>query len=236
MSPEAPQPNETKKGNGEPPERPPMVEPVEREERTPEPAEQRHAPAQRAPREVMLTLNWPPALLEPKSNLEWVIQAIIAAAAVIALLISGIGLIYTRRAIEQNQQIAKDTIAASERVANQSITAQQALASEQARTDNANRVDDINRQNEALTIYGLERGDKDTTVVHPGMTNVGTTLQTPKPLTQPMIDALKTTARLYVFGEVVYRDVFRRTHTTTWCQYVNDDLTMRWCDTYNYAD
>jgi hypothetical protein len=46
-----------------------------------------------------------------------------------------------------------------------------------------------------------------------------------------------TAAREYVFGEILYRDVFDRPHFTRFCMRIEADLkTSKWCDTYNEAD
>lgn len=42
---------------------------------------------------------------------------------------------------------------------------------------------------------------------------------------------------LYVFGEILYSDVFGRSHTTTFCYYLKDTIeTLRSCSTYNDAN
>ena len=44
-------------------------------------------------------------------------------------------------------------------------------------------------------------------------------------------------ARVHVFGEILYRDIFDRPHFTRFCMRIEADLkTSRWCDTYNEAD
>jgi hypothetical protein len=77
-----------------------------------------------------------------------------------------------------------------------------------------------------------------TLVLQPGMT-VGLPQKGRQNLTQADVRLLgdETAARAYVFGEILYRDVFDRSHFTRFCMRIEADLkTSKWCDTYNEAD
>ena len=57
-------------------------------------------------------------------------------------------------------------------------------------------------------------------------------------LTQTQIDALKNqTTRMYIYGQIEYRDVSNHHHTTHWCVWLESDLANTHpCDTYNDAN
>jgi hypothetical protein len=58
------------------------------------------------------------------------------------------------------------------------------------------------------------------------------------PMNQLEIDRLKAGAEiLYFFGEMCYKDVFKRQHYVSWCQFLMQDLTsVRNCRVYNTTD
>ena len=73
-------------------------------------------------------------------------------------------------------------------------------------------------------------------VIQPGM-NVGVIRSGTQTLTQEHIAVLKSgSVRVYVFGEITYRDIFSRSHRTTFCQWLDKDFLFKWCSTYNEAD
>jgi hypothetical protein len=74
-------------------------------------------------------------------------------------------------------------------------------------------------------------------VIHPNAKIWATTPWT-GPLLKPQItDATRGAVRLYFFGTITYDDVWEKTHHTTFCFYLVNDLSgFTNCDTYNTAD
>jgi hypothetical protein len=88
-----------------------------------------------------------------------------------------------------------------------------------------------------VATYDTPRNVTSAIVLLPGVTSIGVQRVGPAPLTQADIDMWKgATQRLYVFGEIRYRDVFNRSHQTTFCQFFDRDGAFKWCDTYNKAE
>jgi hypothetical protein len=58
------------------------------------------------------------------------------------------------------------------------------------------------------------------------------------PISKQTIDGIRDeTIRYYVFGELLYRDVFKRPHYTRFCAFVLPNLTgINSCNTYNETD
>ena len=77
-----------------------------------------------------------------------------------------------------------------------------------------------------------------TLVLQPGMT-AGLPHRGRQNLTPADVKLLRegTAARVYVFGEIRYRDVFDRPHFTRFCMRIEADLkTSKWCAIHNEAD
>jgi hypothetical protein len=82
-------------------------------------------------------------------------------------------------------------------------------------------------------------------VIQPGMKETITTLPISSPLnsgagvvgTNDLAEIESGESIVYVFGRITYRDVFQKEHRTTFCGFLNRNLTtLRACKTYNQAD
>jgi hypothetical protein len=77
-----------------------------------------------------------------------------------------------------------------------------------------------------------------TTIVSPGLRPVLKTSPLVIPLKQPGLDMVKAGSIIYyIYGKIAYEDVSKRSHITTFCFFLNPDLTAYGaCETYNEAD
>jgi len=74
-------------------------------------------------------------------------------------------------------------------------------------------------------------------VIQPGMKTYLRTEPT-EIVTKQALDSLRTRSGvLYVFGEILYDDIFNEHHRTTFCYFMHQSLAgFSACDTYNDAD
>jgi hypothetical protein len=88
-----------------------------------------------------------------------------------------------------------------------------------------------------LPEYGETLTSQATTVLQPQMRHWLFTPPT-EPVPASDIDSLRTVREsLYVYGKIMYEDIFRQSHVTTFCLVLQKDLaTFHSCDTHNEAD
>jgi hypothetical protein len=86
--------------------------------------------------------------------------------------------------------------------------------------------------------YTIPTVDQSLSVIQPGMTAVLSALPSDVPVTREHIKMLGNGQLiLYVYGEMTYEDIFGKKHNTTYCLFLDKDLSnMNSCDTYNKAD